>query len=298
MSSELHITREIPSLPERKIDAHKGDAGRIVIIGGCCGEVMMVGAPAMAASAAFRTGSGLVQMFVPEPLRVSAAILSPFSTVRTLPVDAERLLEAIHAFRADAVVIGPGLGESLEPTVLVELLSKYTGQVVVDADGLNLLAKTPPFEVPLPHRIVITPHVGELQRLLEARGVARERPRDATSRRAAAFALVETFGFTVVLKGHGSVVTNGDRMYINETGNVGLATGGTGDVLTGVIASFLGDGMSPLEASILGVYLHGLAGDFAAEELGKRSMTAMDLIDYLPEAISDYTITNTEEPLP
>jgi len=294
MSSELIITREIAQLPERAIDGHKGDAGRVVVIGGSCDEVLMVGAPAMAASAAFRMGSGLVQMFVPESLRRPVAILSPCSTVRTLPVDADRLVEAIHDYRADAVAIGPGLGQSLEPSVLVQLLQRFTGPIVVDADGLNLLAKTEPFDVPIPHRIVLTPHVGELQRLLQARSVQRDTPRDAASRRAAACALVEAYGFTVVFKGHGTVVTNGDRMYINETGNVGLATGGTGDILTGVIAALLGEGMSPLEASILGVYLHGLAGDFAAEELGKRSMTAMDLVDYLPEAICDYAITSNE----
>jgi NAD(P)H-hydrate epimerase len=106
--------------------------------------------------------------------------------------------------------------------------------------------------------------------------------------------LVEAYGCTAVLKGHGTIVTNGDRMYINETGNAGMASGGTGDVLTGVIAALLGQHLAPMEAAILGVYLHGLAGDFAAEELGRRSMTATDVIEYLPEALNEYEMTEGE----
>lgn len=294
MPADVTITREVASLPERKPDAHKGDAGRVVVIGGSCGEVMMVGAPAMAASAAFRTGSGLVQLFVPEPLRAPVAVLSPCATIRTLPTASDALLSAIAEFRADALAVGPGLGRSIEPAVLIDLLKTYTGSVVIDADGLNLLAETDPFDIPSPHRIVLTPHLGELNRLLEGRGMAREVTRDPASRRNAACALVEAYGCTVVFKGRGTIVTNGDRLYVNETGNVGMATGGTGDVLTGILASLMAEAMPAMEASILGVYLHGLAGEFAAEELGRRSMTATDVIDYLPEAISDHSALAAE----
>lgn len=294
MTTELTITREIAPLPERKPDAHKGEAGRVVVIGGSCTEIMMVGAPAMTASAAFRTGSGLVQLFVPEPLRASVAVLAPCATIRTLPTTSEALLSAVNEYRADAIAVGPGLGRSIEPAVLIDLLKKYTGPVVIDADGLNLLAQTAPFEFPSPHRIVLTPHQGELDRLLEARGMARKVSRDPASRRDAACALVDAYGCTVVFKGRGTVVTNGDRLYVNETGNVGMATAGTGDVLTGILASIMGEGMPALEASILGVFLHGLAGDFAAEELGRRSLTATDIIDYLPEAICDHSALANE----
>lgn len=289
MSTEVTVTREISPLPERAPDAHKGDAGRVVVIGGSCGEVMMVGAPAMTASAAFRMGSGLVQVFVPEPIRAPVAMLAPCATIRTLPAASDDLMSAIRDFRADAIAVGPGLGQSMEPAVLVDLLTSYTGPAVIDADGLNLLARTDPFDIPIPHRVVLTPHLGELKRLLEARGQSGEVTKDPASRRAAACSLVEAFGCTVVLKGRGTIVTNGDRLYVNETGNVGLATGGTGDVLTGMLASLMGEGMPTLEASILGVYLHGLAGEFAAEELGRRSMNATDVIDYLPEAICDHS---------
>ncbi|MCH8242553.1 MAG: NAD(P)H-hydrate dehydratase [Planctomycetes bacterium] len=294
MPTDVTITREIAPLPERKPDAHKGDAGRVVVIGGSCGEVMMVGAPAMTASAAFRTGSGLVQLFVPEALRAAVAVLSPCATIRTLPTASEALLSAIGEFRADVIAVGPGLGRSIEPTVLVDLLKSHSGAVIIDADALNLLAEADPFDIPVPNRIVLTPHLGELNRLLAARGMARKVTRDPASRRDAACALVEAYGCTVVFKGRGTIVTNGDRLYVNETGNVGMATAGTGDVLTGILASLMGEAMPAFEASILGVYLHGLAGDFAAEELGRRSLTATDVIDYLPEALCDHSALANE----
>ena len=145
-----------------------------------------------------------------------------------------------------------------------------------------------------PQRVVLTPHAGELHRLLEARGRSRSVDRSAASRRDAACALVEAYGCCVALKGLGTIVTNGKRMYINETGNAGMATGGAGDVLTGVIAALIGQQLEPFEAAILGVYLHGLAGDFASEALGRLSMTAMDLVEYLPEAFSEHEVAALE----
>jgi NAD(P)H-hydrate epimerase len=265
--------------------------GRLVVIGGCDGDVLMVGAPAMAATAAFRSGVGLVQVFVPAPLRTTVAIMAPCATTRTLPTDAAGILTAVDDFKADVLAIGPGLGRSIEPPVLADVLTGFAGPIVVDADGLNLLAETEPFDIPNARRLVLTPHPGELHRLLAARGMDRPMTSEPTSRRAAACALVEAYGCTAVLKGFGTIVTNGDRMYINETGNAGMASGGTGDVLTGVIAGLIGQRMAPMEAAILGVYLHGLAGDFAAEELGRRSLTATDMIEYLPEAFSEYEMT-------
>ena len=294
MPSELIVTHEIAAAPQRRDDAHKGDVGRIVIIGGCCNDVCMVGAPALAANAAFRSGAGLVQLLVPEAIRASVAVLAPCATVRRLPTDTAGLLRATSEFHTDVVALGPGLGNSLPPSVVVEFLAGFRGPVVVDADGLNLLATVPPFDIPAPRRVVLTPHPGEARRLLAARGIDRTIESSATSRRAAACALVEAYGCTVVLKGRGTIVTNGDRIYTNETGNAGMATGGTGDVLTGVIAALIGQKMDPFEAAILGVYLHGLAGDYAAEELGRWSMTALDVIDYLPEAFCEHEMSEAD----
>jgi NAD(P)H-hydrate epimerase len=294
MTDNLVITQEIPPLPDRREDAHKGDVGRLVVIGGCCGEVAMVGAPALAANAAFRAGAGLVQMVAPESIRTSAAVLAPCATTRTLPKDAPAVLAAVEEFQTDVVALGPGLGDSMDAETFRQVVSGFSGPMVIDADGLNLLATTEPFDIPDPQRIVLTPHPGEMRRLLAARDV--DRPIESTlpARRAAACALVEAYGCIAILKGHHSIVTDGARLYTNETGNSGMATGGTGDVLTGVVAALIGQRMEPLEAAILGVYLHGLAGDFAAEELGRRSMIAMDLIEYLPEAFCEHELGGSD----
>lgn len=294
MATELIVTHEIAAAPRRSDDAHKGDVGRILIIGGCCNDVCMVGAPSLAANGAFRSGAGLVQVLAPEAIRKSVAVLAPCATIRRLPTDAAGLLRAATDFQADVVALGPGLGDSLSASVVVEFLTGFRGPIVVDADGLNLLAGVPPFDIPEARRVVLTPHPGEAGRLLAARGVDRAIDATAPSRRAAASALVAAYGCTVVLKGRGTIVTNGDRIYTNETGNAGMATGGTGDVLTGVIAALIGQKMDPLEAAILGVFLHGLAGDYAAEELGRWSMTALDVIDYLPEAFCEHEMAESE----
>lgn len=298
MSSEPIITREMAPLPGRAEDAHKGDVGRVLIIGGCAGAVTMAGAPALAARAALRAGAGMVQMVVPASLQSTVITIEPCATARPLP-DAshasETLGDAGHAvgaalgdiarnYGADVVALGPGLGDSITPAALTEFLAAYPGPLVIDADGLNLLSATPPsFVIPQPRRVVLTPHPGEMRQLLSGRGVAA--PAD---RQAAAVALVRAYGAIAVLKGSGTIVTDGARLFVNETGNAGMATAGAGDVLTGVIAALIGQKLAPLEAAILGVYLHGLAGDFAAQELGQLPMTAVDIIDALPDALLEY----------
>lgn len=294
MSLDPVITREIPPIPVRKDDAHKGDVGRLVVIGGCTGDVLMVGACALAANAAFRSGAGLVQLVVPEAIRASAAVLAPCATTRTLRNDVDALLQAVDDFHADVVALGPGLGDSLSPSVMAGFLTRHTGPIVVDADGLNQIAGAETFAIPDPGRVVLTPHPGEMRRLLAARGVKNTFDGTPASRRKAACALVEAYGCTAVLKGRGTVVTNGERLYVNETGNAGMATGGAGDVLTGIIAALIGQAMDPLEAAVLAVYLHGLAGDFASVELGRSSMNATDLIEYLPEAFCEHELAAGE----
>jgi len=295
MQHDLIITREIGHLPPRPDDAHKGDVGRVMIIGGCCNEeIAMVGAPALTANAAMRAGAGLVQVMVPAEIRTAIVTLVPVATARSLPSTAADVLHAINDYQADVIALGPGLGDSLNGQTVVDVLAGFGGPCVVDADGLNQLATARSFNVPQPHRIVLTPHPGEAKRLLTSFGDIREITKTPESRREAALALVAHYGCTVVLKGRATVVTNGDRLYINETGNSGLATAGTGDILTGLIAGLIGQRMSPLEAAILGVYLHGLAADYAAEELGRRSLIATDLLDYLPEAFCEHEIVATE----
>lgn len=293
MNPDIIMTQEIAHLPRRADDAHKGDAGRIVVIGGACGEVMMVGAPALAALAALRSGAGLVQVFAPESIRAAILTLVPGATARTLPASADAIHAALQEYQADVVALGPGLSHSLTPQVVGQLLAACTLPMVVDADGLNLLAAVPGLDIPDAHRIVLTPHMGEMRRLLAGRGRNVPTGSSPATRREAACTLVDAYGCTVVLKGPGTIVTNGDRLYTNATGNSGMATAGTGDVLTGVIAALLGQRLVALEAAILGVHLHGLAGDFAAEELGRHSLTAQDVVDYLPDAFCEHALAES-----
>jgi len=294
MSKQPIITREIAPLPDRAEGAHKGDVGRLCIVGGSCDENLMIGAVALAANAALRSGIGLVQMLVPDPIRSDVTVLAPCAVCRTLPTDADGLLRVAKEFRANVAAIGPGLGKSLAADVVAAFAARFDGPVVVDADGLNQLAAASDPAALASDRAVLTPHPGEGARLLKAKNIPAPQVLDGAARRDMALAIHEAYGGTVVLKGSGTVVTNGDRLYVNETGNAGMATGGAGDVLTGVIAGLIGQGMDVFEGAILGTYLHGLAGDFAAGELGRWSLTAHDLIEFLPEAFCEYDVTEGE----
>lgn len=282
------VTKELATLPRRPDDAHKGDVGRVAIIGGCVGEVTMIGAVALAANAAMRSGAGLVRLFVPETLMAPALVLAPTCTACRLPRDAAGLLSAVFDFGADVAAIGPGLGESLPAEAVVDFIRRFPGPILVDADGLNRVAECPGFTAVGIDRVILTPHPGEAARLLAAGGHSVAIGSDAAARRQAALALAEQYRCVVALKGRGTIVTNGERLYVNETGNSGMATGGSGDVLTGVIAGLIGQKLPAFEAAVLGVYLHGLAGDFAAEEYGRLSMTAEDVISFLPVAFSEH----------
>lgn len=289
MPSRPHRTKEIPSPPRRSPEAHKGSVGRLLIVGGSDDPttgVTMVGAPALTARAAFRAGAGLVQLVVPDSIKPAVAVLIAEATLRSVPSTntADVLLQAVTEYQADVVAIGPGLGRSLSPTELLHFVQESRAAMVVDADALNTLAQAAPPAFPTPARVVLTPHPGEANRLLRGWKQIGDIPND---RETVAVTLHDLCGAVIVLKGHGTVVTNGKRLYINETGNAGLATAGTGDVLTGVIAALIGGGMDPFEASVLGVHVHGLAGDFAAQDLGQRSVTAVDVIEYLPDAFAE-----------
>lgn len=294
MTPEPVSTREIANLPHRATSAHKGDVGRILVVGGSDEEVCMIGAPALTANAALRSGAGLVQIVVPESLRAAAATLAPCCTVRSLPKSSDQILSIAHDFRADVLAIGPGLGEGLTGEQVAAITRRFEGIVVLDADALNRLAELGSDDRFQVERVILTPHPGELARLLEARGLPPNVGDTNEARREAALALSSSWGVTAVVKGSGTAVTDGRRFYVNETGNAGMATAGAGDVLTGIIAALAGQKLPAIEACILGTYLHGLAGDFAAEELGRWSITATDLIDYLPEAFVEHRLAGEE----
>lgn len=257
--------RGVPSLPRRAREAHKGTFGTVLVIAGSSG---MLGASVLCATAALRGGAGLVRVAVPAAMRPFLAIAVPCATsiVRT----PKALRAAID--EASAVVVGPGLGATSATLAVVRaVLAQSRVPVVLDADALNVLA-------PLRGRvasgapIVLTPHPGEAARLLGSDSAAVQRDR--------AGALTELCArsrATVVLKGAASLVGDGERMFVNTTGNPGLATGGSGDVLAGLLGALLAQGLAPFDAARLAVHVHGRAGDRVAKRLGQCGLLASDL---------------------
>ncbi len=278
------MSEELPLLPERPPESHKGDFGLALVVGGSRG---MAGAVAMAGMAALRGGAGLVRLAVPEPCLETVAGFEPSYMTAPLPADRagrialsarSKILAA--AERATVVAYGPGLGRSGGLDALGEWLYGHLPRpMVIDADGLNALAARRETLGRPPGPRILTPHPGEFARLLGAERVA------AADRQSAAVALAARWGVVLVLKGHRTLITDGARQAVNSTGNPGMATGGCGDVLTGLITALACQGLSPFDAARLGVFLHGLAGDLAAGELGQEAMIASDLIRYLPQAL-------------
>lgn len=284
MSSALIRISEIPQLPSRAIDSHKGSYGRVVLIGGSVG---MSGAISLAGLGALRGGAGLVYLACPRSVWSAVAAIEPSYLTVPLSEDPQgRLsLPAIPEIMAacllaDAVAIGPGLGQSTElQQVISHVVRSVDVPCVVDADALNLLVDR--LEVLASARSVrvLTPHPGEFARLTGLTTAAVQANREAL-----ATEFARQHRVVLVLKGAGTVVTDGQRLFINRTGNPGMATGGTGDVLTGLVTSLLAQGADPFDAACLGCHLHGLAGDIAAEELSSPGMIASDLPKYLPLA--------------
>jgi NAD(P)H-hydrate epimerase len=281
----MDIIDTVPKLPHRPADGHKGTFGRVCIVAGSVG---MSGAAALAGRAALRAGAGLVRVATAKSVLPVVAALEPSYTTIPLPEDrAGRIsAQAIHAIlnaaeRNDALAIGPGLGQSASLRSVLEALLEREGlPLVIDGDGLNNLSKLPKWAARCKARLVLTPHPGEMKRLWS--GLFREEM--PQNRRDVAARVASATGAVVALKGAGTVVTDGRRAYINTTGNPGMATAGSGDVLTGVITALIGQGLNTFEATVLGVHVHGRAGDTAAETLGQVSLMATDLIDALPNA--------------
>ena len=275
----------IPILKPRAVDTHKGDFGKVFIIAGSIG---MSGAAALAGRSALRAGAGLVRVATPKSVLPIVASIEPSFTTIPLPEDSSGkisskainiILEAVG--QNDAVAFGPGLGTSGALRSILERLLEQEGlKLVVDADGLNNLAGIKDWTDRLKAKMILTPHPGEMKRLWS--GLFREPLPD--QRQQQAVQLAQHTGTIVVLKGAGTIVTDGEKVYINKTGNPGMSTAGSGDVLTGVITALLGQGLSDFDAAVLGVYVHGLAGDIAAEKLGQVGMITTDIIDSLPEA--------------
>ena len=267
-------------LPKRATDSHKGDYGRILLL---CGSVGYTGAAALAAMGALRTGAGLVFLGVPESIYgiEASKLLEP--VVFPLPDNAGMFsLDAIPAVHErllsmDAVLIGPGIGQCRGTQELTKaILENFHGPVVVDADGINVLKAHKDIVRGRTSPTILTPHPGEFSRFAES---------EIGDRVTAAVNLAQDLGAVVVLKGHETVITDGNLCYLNPTGNPGMAVGGCGDVLAGMITALLGIGLSPIEAAACGVWLHGAAGDICADELGQYGMLPSDMLNVLPRLL-------------
>jgi ADP-dependent NAD(P)H-hydrate dehydratase len=280
----VEVVTRLPVLRARPADSNKGTFGRVLIVAGSRG---MSGAAILCGSGALRGGAGLVYLAVPEEIVPVAASANPCYLTAPLPQDSQgRLAESgegefLELTRGKNVIaFGPGLGRGpgIGP-LLSALLARTRVPVVLDADGLNALGSD---TGPLRHRpapLVLTPHPGEFARLVGLDiGTVQSQRQELAVRFAAEHQLV------LLLKGQGTIVTDGRLVYHNQTGNPGMATGGTGDVLTGLIAALLGQGLEAFGAAQLGAHLHGLAGDLARDDLGEVSLIASDLLSYLPRA--------------
>lgn len=290
---ERELVAELKGLPQRPEDSHKGDYGKLLLIGGSC---TMPGAIALSAMASLRSGAGLVTVATAEVVHSIVAGFDPcFMTIPlccssngTIKENADSLSQSVGSMgQYDAIAIGPGLGESTDLMSLVsELYEKNRGPLIVDADALNLLAgESGGLPVPNGPR-VLTPHEGEFVRLMQNNhdGLNVDGVLTREDFEQAAFDLAGESQSVIALKGNVTFVTDGTMKWHNNTGNAGMATAGSGDVLTGVITALVGQGMNVCEAVQLGVQVHGRAGDLAAAELGKVSMTALDIIDFLSVA--------------
>jgi len=267
-------------LPDRNVNAHKGNFGKVLML---CGSRGYTGAAALAAMGALRVGSGLVFLGVPEciyaieAVKLTEPIVFPLPdqngmfSVKAVPEIEKRL------HQMDAVLIGPGMGRSHDCRELVNyILSTYQGTVILDADGINVIAKHKDVLRGRTGVTILTPHEGEFSRLSGMK--VEERQRSAET-------LASELGIIVALKGHGTVITDGNTTYINETGNPGMAVGGSGDVLAGMITGLIGQGIEPLAATAASVWLHGKAGDLCAVRLGQYGMLPSDMLDMLPQLL-------------
>ena len=276
---EFNINDATALCRPRDPDSHKGTFGHGLLTAGSYG---MAGAALMAARACLRSGIGLLTVSTPECNRIILQTTVPEAMVRTNGEHCWRdVIDDIS--RYSAIAVGPGLGTNPDTGNALALLLKSASdagrQLIIDADALNIIASSDRLD--LLEGTIITPHPGEFDRLLICCGQSYDKSRRAEQ--ASEFAA--QYGCHVILKGHATVVASPDgNISVNTTGNHGMATGGSGDVLTGILLALAAQGPNAFDAARLGVFIHGLAGDMAADALSQTAMTATDIISFLPEA--------------
>lgn len=276
---QLNHEQVLSILPDRAADAHKGDFGKILLL---CGSKGYTGAAYLAAMGALRSGAGLVFLGVPESIYAIEAIKLNEAIVFSLPEEDGKLsADAVPAIlerlpKMDAVLIGPGLGQSAGVFEVVKVvLEQAQCPVLLDADGINLIAAHKDIVRGRTNPTILTPHAGEFGRL----------GGNPEERTVAAEAMAKDLGCILLLKGHHTVITDGGTTYINTTGNPGMAVGGSGDMLAGIITALQGQGIAPLEAAACGAWLHGAAGDICAAEIGQYGMLPTDMLNVLPRLL-------------
>ncbi len=291
--------KKLPELAARKNDTHKGSYGRVLVLAGSPG---MTGAAYLCSKAALRSGSGIVTLGIPESLNPIMEV--KLTCVMTYPLPETKASTLSNKSRKDilklcethdAVALGPGLSQQPETRELILWLIKNVDRpMVIDADGLNALVNKTDTLRKIKRNVILTPHPGEMSRLTgtdhcSAKDVQKERLNTATQFvQSIQNKMMPPKKLVLVLKGDKTIVTDHRRVYTNRTGNPGMATAGSGDVLSGIIVSLIGQGLDVFNASQLGVYLHGLAGDIATKQMGELSMIASDIINYLPDAFIKY----------
>ncbi|MEC9157750.1 MAG: NAD(P)H-hydrate dehydratase [Planctomycetota bacterium] len=288
-----------PPMPPRDPDGHKGTFGTVGVIGGQCGGELMIGGPAFTALAALRSGCGLAMLAAPRPILPTILSVVPEATGLPLDrldsgaLDASAAAATIDRGLAGArvIAIGPGFGEA-EPQrqVLLRLLAREDHPLVVDADALTLMATTRDVQGDLRAPAILTPHPGEFARIARSLDMDPD-PVGPERRLESARALAARLGVVVVLKGPGTVVSDGLRAYVNPTGNPGLATGGSGDVLTGLCAGFVAQfhpRLDLFECAAMATWVHGHAADLLVGRRGTPRLIARELIEAIPDAIASY----------
>jgi NAD(P)H-hydrate epimerase len=262
------------SVPTRKVDSNKGDYGKVLVIAGSSG---MMGAAVLTANAALRTGSGLVTLCVPDKIKDIVNSMSLETVVAGFSELDEKLKDC------DVIALGPGLSRSKDAVKLVNSLilsRKIKVPMVIDADGLNAISD-PSILKRSGKDIILTPHPGEFSRLSGKKVEEIQRDRTGSAGRFAS-----KYGITIVLKGAYTVISGKGRTYINPTGNPGMASAGVGDVLTGIIASLIGQGVETFKAAVAGAYVHGMAGNLAVSIKGEHGIIASDIIDSIPYTLA------------
>ncbi len=289
--------KKLPELTPREKNTHKGSYGRVLVLAGSPG---LTGAAYLCSKAALRSGAGIVTLGIPESLNL--IMETKLTCVMTYPLPETKASTLSNKGRGkilklceshDVVALGPGLSQQPETRELILWLIKNIDRtMLIDADGLNALANNVNVLHKTKKDVVLTPHPGEMSRLTGLRSAKDVQKGRVNTAAHFVKSIQKKSGdekkLVLVLKGDKTIVADYEKVYVNRTGNPGMATAGTGDVLTGIIVSLIGQGLDVFDASQLGVYIHGLAGDIAAKKKGELSMIASDIIDCLPDAFIKY----------